>query len=146
MTTIVDVGADISKALAMRHIAVIGFSDKPSRASHYVSVYLANAGYRVIGVNPLLHHRYDLPLSVVETLSDVPPPIEIVCVFRRSEEVPEIADAAIARGGIKVLWLQEGIEHAAAAAKAREAGLIVVQNRCMLKEHAEEERRREGGV
>ena len=143
MTLIIDTDEDIRKALAMRHIAVIGFSEKPARASHYVSVYMANAGYRVIGVNPLIYLRNDLPISVVETLSDVPPPIDIVNVFRKSDEIPEIAEAAIKRGGVKVLWLQEGIEHAAAAKMAREAGLLVIENRCLLKEHAREERRKE---
>jgi predicted CoA-binding protein len=140
----IDTESDIAKALAMRHIAVVGFSDKPARASYYVSVYMANAGYRVIGINPLLIHKRDLPISVVESLSDMPPPIDIVNVFRRSEEVPEIAEAAVRRGA-KVLWLQEGIHHPEAAAMARAAGLIVVEDRCLLKEHTASERRAQEG-
>lgn len=132
---------DIARALAMRHVAAVGFSDKADRASHYVSIYLANAGYRVIGINALIVHKRDLPLSVVESLSDMPPPIEIVTVFRQSEELPEIAEAAIGRGA-RVLWLQKGITHPEAAARARAAGLIVIEDRCMLQEHADAERRR----
>lgn len=131
---------DIARALAMRHIAAVGFSDKPDRASHFVSVYLANAGYRVIGINPAVVHKRNLPISVVESLSDMPPPIEIVTVFRPSDDLPEIVDAA-ARRGARVLWLQTGVTHPEAAARARGAGLLVIEDRCMLQEHAEAERR-----
>lgn len=145
MTAPTDLDADIAKTLALRHIAALGFSDKPARASHFVSIYLAHAGYRVIGVNALLAQRYDLPLSVVESLSDMPPPIDILLVFRPSDDLPELAESA-ARRGAKVLWLQEGVSHPEAAARGRAAGLTVVEGRCLLKEHAEEERRRESAA
>lgn len=140
MTDPADLDADIAKTLALRHIAALGFSDKPARASHFVSIYLAHAGYRVIGINPLLAQRYDLPLSVVESLSDVPPPIDVLLVFRATDDLPELAEAA-ARRGAKVLWLQETVSHPEAVARGRAAGLTVVEGRCLLKEHAEEQRR-----
>jgi uncharacterized protein len=115
-----------------RVIAVVGLSDKPERDSYHVAAYLQQQGYRIIPVNPAVTEV--LGEKAYARLQDVPEKIDIVDVFRRPEAVPEIVDAAIAVGA-KGVWLQEGIVHNAAAAKARAAGLQVVQNRCILKEH-----------
>jgi uncharacterized protein len=110
-----------------RTIAVVGLSPNRMRPSHGVSDYMKRSGYRIIPVNP--GHSEILGEKCYRTLDDVPDAVEIVDVFRRSEYVPEIADAAI-RKGAKVLWLQEGIVHEQAA-----AGLEVVMDTCILKEH-----------
>ena len=113
-------------------IAVVGLSPNRMRPSYCVSDYMKRSGYRIIPVNP--GHAEILGEKTYRTLDDVPEPIEIVNVFRRSEHIPEIADAAI-RKGAKVLWLQEGIYNEDAAEKARAAGLEVVMDTCILKEH-----------
>jgi uncharacterized protein len=115
-----------------RTIAVVGLSDKPDRDSYQVAAYLQERGYRIIPVNPAVHEV--LGERSYARLQDVPGPIDVVDVFRKPEAVPEIVVAAIAAGA-KAVWLQEGVVHNAAAEKARAAGLQVVQNRCMLKEH-----------
>lgn len=115
-----------------RTIAVVGLSPNRARPSYGVSEYMKRSGYRIIPVNP--GHSEILGEKSYRTLDDVPEPIEIVNVFRRSEYVPEIADTAI-RKGAKVLWLQEGVWHDEAAEKARAAGLEVVMDTCILKEH-----------
>lgn len=114
-------------------IAVVGLSDKPMRPSYGVSQYMQRTGYRIIPVNPNCDKEV-LGEKAYCRLEDIPEPVDIVNVFRRSEYVPEIVDSAI-RIGAKGVWMQEGVEHAAAAEKARAAGLEVVQDRCILKEH-----------
>jgi len=113
-------------------IAVVGISSKPFRPSFGVSEYLKNTGYTIIPVNPQETEVHGL--KCYASLEDVPGSVDVVDVFRRSEEVPPVADAAI-RKGAKVLWLQQGIIHEAAGEKARAAGLIVVMDGCMLVEH-----------
>ncbi len=113
-------------------IAVVGLSPKKFRPSYGVSEYMQSHGYRIIPVNP--GHPEILGETCYRRLEDIPEPVEIVNVFRRSEEVPPVVDSAIAIGA-KCVWLQEGIEHEEAAAKARAAGLEVVMDRCILKEH-----------
>jgi predicted CoA-binding protein len=115
-----------------RTVAVVGLSDKPSRPSHGVAAYLKAHGYRIIPVNPAVQEV--LGEKAYARLEDVPEKIDVVDVFRRPENVPGIVDAAIAVGA-KVVWLQDGVIHEAAAAKARAAGLRVVMDRCMLREH-----------
>ncbi len=117
---------------ATKTIAVVGLSRKPWRASYGVSEYMQSVGYRVIPVNP--HEGEVLGEKAYRTLEDVPAPVDMVNIFRRSEAVPEIVDSAI-RIGAKSVWMQEGVVHEGAAQKAREAGLIVVMDRCLLKEH-----------
>jgi hypothetical protein len=114
-------------------LAVVGLSSKPTRPSHGVSEYMQQHGYRIIPVNP--HESEVLGEKVYPALDEVPEPTEVVVIFRRSEFVAEIVDAAI-RKGAKVIWMQEGIEHHDAAARARAAGLTVIQDRCILKEYA----------
>jgi predicted CoA-binding protein len=115
----------------MRRIAVVGISDKPDRASHGIARFLAGNGFEVVGVNPVLEDV--LGIKVYPTLADVPGPVDVVDVFRRSDAVPAIVDEAVARGD-KAVWLQEGVVHEEAAAKAREAGLDVVMDRCIYKD------------
>jgi len=113
-------------------IAVVGISDRPERPSHYVSRYLIDVGYDVVPVNPLLARVLDRPCH--PDLLAIPEPVEVVDVFRRSALVPPVVDDAIAIGA-KAIWMQDGVVHAAAAAKARAAGLLVVMDRCMLRDH-----------
>lgn len=115
-----------------RTIAVVGLSDDPSRPSHSVSRYMQANGYTIIPVNPQIREALGEPsYASLDALPEAP---EIVNVFRRSEYVPEIVDSAI-RKGARVVWLQEGVVHEGAAEKARQAGLVVVMDRCILKEH-----------
>jgi len=113
-------------------IAVVGLSSDPRRPSHEVASYLQSAGYKIIPVNP--NESEVLGEKSYARLEDVPQPIDIVDVFRRPEEVPPVADAAIAVHA-KALWLQQGITGPAAAEKARAAGLLVVEDACLLVEH-----------
>ena len=113
-------------------IAVVGLSSNPMRASNDVAAYLKSVGYRIIPVNP--NEREVLGEKAYARLEDVPEPVDIVDVFRKSEGVPPAVDGAIAIKA-KVLWMQLGIEDAEAAEKARKAGLLVVENACMLVEH-----------
>jgi predicted CoA-binding protein len=115
-----------------RTIAVVGLSPNRFRPSHGVSEYMKHQGYRIIPVNP--GHPEILGEKSYRRLEDIPEPVEIVNIFRRSEHVGPVVDSAIAIGA-KVVWMQEGIENHEAAEKARQAGLEVVMNRCILKEH-----------
>ncbi len=114
-------------------LAVVGLSSKPARPSHGVASYMKAHGYRIIPVNP--KEKSVLGEKAYATLEDIPGPVEIVVVFRRPEFVPEVVERAI-RKRAKVIWMQEGVAHEEAARRAREAGLEVVQDRCILKEHA----------
>ena len=115
-----------------RTIAVVGLSAKRYRPSYGVAEYMQRAGYRIIPVNP--HETEVLGEKCYPDVESVPEPIDIVDIFRRSEFVPEIVEAAI-RKGAKVVWMQEGVIHEEAARRAREAGLEVVMDRCILKDH-----------
>lgn len=113
-------------------IAVVGLSSKRMRPSYGVSEYMQRVGYRIIPVNPV--ETEVLGEKAYANLDEVPVPVDIVDVFRRSEFVGDIVDAAI-RIKAKCIWMQEGLEHHDGAAKAREAGLEVIMDRCILKEH-----------
>jgi predicted CoA-binding protein len=115
-----------------RTVAVVGLSDRPERDSHRVAAYLQRHGYRIIPVNPAL--TAVLGEKAYASLRDVPEKVEVVDVFRKPEAVPAIVDDAIAIGA-RALWLQDGVIHEAAAEKARAAGLLVVMDRCMLRDH-----------
>jgi predicted CoA-binding protein len=115
-----------------RTIAVVGLSNSPLRPSHGVSAYLQSHGYRIIPVNPSI--KGALGEKAVASLSEINEKIDIVDVFRRSEFVPGIVDEVI-RLKLPALWLQEGVIDEAAAAKARQAGIFVVMDHCILKEH-----------
>ena len=113
-------------------IAVIGASPKPERPAHWISVYLKEQGYRVIPVNP--GQTEVLGDKCYKSLTDIPEAVDIVDIFREPNAVPAIVDEAIAKKA-KVIWMQEGIVHNAAAEKAKAAGLKVVMNKCIYKEH-----------
>jgi uncharacterized protein len=125
--------AIIDKILAeAKTIAVVGFSSNPRKAGYYVPEYLQRQGYEIYPVNPNLTEGLGRPAYPV--LAAVPGPVDLVLLFQRSENVPPFVDQAI-EVGAKAVWMQLGIAHEAAAAKARAAGLDVVQNACMLVEH-----------
>ncbi len=113
-------------------IAVVGLSSNPLRPSYGVSAYLQSQGYRIIPVNPEITEA--LGEDAYPSLLEVPGRIDIVDVFRRSEFVPEIVEQAIQRR-VPALWMQESVVHEEAAAKARQAGIFVVMDRCILQEH-----------
>ncbi len=115
-----------------RTIAVVGLSHKRYRPSHGVAEYLKRAGYRIIPVNP--NEAEVLGERCYPDLDAVAEPIDIVDIFRRSEFVPEIVEAAI-RKGARLIWMQEGVVHEEAAERARAAGIAVVMDRCILKDH-----------
>jgi predicted CoA-binding protein len=117
---------------AAKTIAVVGLSDSPLRPSHGVSAYMQSNGYRIIPVNPAI--KGALGEKAVASLSEIKEKIDIVDVFRRSEFVPEVVEDAI-RLKVPAIWMQEGVVHEAAAEKARRAGIFVVMDRCILKEH-----------
>ncbi|KKM10268.1 CoA-binding protein [Clostridiales bacterium PH28_bin88] len=118
----------------VKNIAVVGISDNPERDSHRVARYLQEEGYRVIPVNPNLQEVlgetcYPDLLSIPEGI-----PVDVVDIFRRSDQVEPIVEQAIKRGA-KVVWMQLRVINEEAAARAREAGLEVIMNRCIMVEH-----------
>ena len=113
-------------------IAVVGLSNKPLRPSHGVSLYMQQQGYRIIPVNPNIQRV--LGEKAYPSLKDVPENIDVVNIFRRPEFVTEVVEQAIALK-IPAVWMQEEIIHEPAAEKARQAGIFVVMDRCILKEH-----------
>ena len=113
-------------------IAVVGLSDKPDRDSYQVAAYLQQQGYRIIPVNP--RAKEVLGEKAYASLRDVPEPVEVVQIFRRSEEVLPIVEDAIAVGA-KVIWMQSGIVNEEAAARAEAAGLKVIMDACMRSAH-----------
>jgi uncharacterized protein len=118
----------------VKTIAVIGISPKEDRPSYIVASYLKSNGYRIIPVRP--DGEEILGEKVYHSLSEIPKEIsvDVVDIFRRSEEVPPIVEEAIQRGA-NVVWMQEGVLHKEAGEKAEEAGLKVVMDRCIKKEH-----------
>jgi uncharacterized protein len=130
MATIDD---EIGKLLgSSKTIAVVGLSDSPLRPSYGVSAYMQSHGYRIIPVNPAI--RGALGEKAVASLAEIREPIDIVDVFRRSESAGEVVDEAI-RLKLPAVWLQEGVIDEQAAERARKAGIFVVMDRCILKEH-----------
>lgn len=117
---------------AYRTIAVIGLSSRQTRPSYGVSRYMQANGYRIIPVNP--NETEVLGEKAYSHLNEIPEAVEIVNVFRRSEFVDEIVGSAI-QIGARCIWMQEGVNDEPAAERARDAGLAVVVNRCILKEH-----------
>ncbi len=113
-------------------IAVVGYSNKPYRAGHYVPAYLQDVGYEILPVNPF--ESAGLGQPVYPSLNEVPGSIDLVLIFRRPEEVPAVVEEAIQRGA-QWVWMQLGAVDEAAARRAEEAGLGVVRDRCMMVEH-----------
>jgi predicted CoA-binding protein len=120
----------VAKILALRVIAVVGLSPKPERPSHYVSKYLQEHGYKIVPVNP--GHETILGEKCFPSVADIPFPVDTVCVFRRPEEaLTPILEAIAAKA--KAVWLQDGVYHDEGERLAREAGLLVVSNDCMMR-------------
>ncbi|MBI4060174.1 MAG: CoA-binding protein [Elusimicrobia bacterium] len=123
----------VGRILALRVIAVVGISPKPERPSHYVSEYLQRHGYKIVPVNP--GHQEILGEPCWPDVAAIPFPIDVVAVFRRSEEaLAPIREAISAKA--KAVWLQDGIRHEEGERLARAAGLLVVSNDCLLRRHA----------
>jgi predicted CoA-binding protein len=115
-----------------KSIAVVGISTNPLRASNEIAQYLLEAGYGVAGVNPGETEVLGRPCYA--RVEDIPDAVDIVDIFRKSEDVPPVVESAI-RKGAKVIWMQQGIENQEAAEKALAAGMIVVMDSCILVEH-----------
>ena len=113
-------------------VAVVGLSNKPDRPSYRVASYLQGKGYRIIPVNPTITEV--LGERSYPDLEAVPAKIDVVDVFRRSEDVPQVVEQAL-KVSARAIWMQEGVINEEAANSARQAGLDVVMDRCMLKEH-----------
>jgi predicted CoA-binding protein len=113
-------------------IAVVGLSSSPLRPSHGVSAYLQTHGYRIIPVNPTI--QVSLGEKSYASLLEVPQKIDIVNIFRRPEFVEAIVDQAI-QLKVPAIWMQEGVIHEKAAEKARQSGIFVIMDRCLLQEH-----------
>tara|TARA_B100000959_G_scaffold109982_1_gene116056 strand:- start:255 stop:653 length:399 start_codon:yes stop_codon:yes gene_type:complete len=123
---------DIQKIFEMNTIAVVGMSPKPERPSNYVAMYMKEKGYTIYPVNP--GHREIAGLRCFPNLLKIPVDLDVVNVFRRPEHILPIAKATIEICA-KALWLQDGVINEAAAQLAEEAGLMVVMNDCMLRQH-----------
>lgn len=112
-------------------IAVVGVSTNPVRPSYYVARYLSLRGYRVIGVNPGAAGQMLFGQKIVAGLADIDAPVDMVDIFRKPEAVPAIVDEALeVCPDLRTIWMQIGVEHAEAAAKAEARGITVIQNRC----------------
>lgn len=124
---------ELRKIYDLKDIAVVGMSKNMEKAAHYVPKYLIEKGYNVIPVNPTT--REILGRKSYSSISEVPENIDIVDVFRRSEDVPNVIVDAMKKKGIKYIWMQEGIYNEEAESKAKENGFDVIYNRCMMAEH-----------
>jgi predicted CoA-binding protein len=125
--------AELREILGFETIAVVGCSSTPGKDAHDVPAYLRNQGYEVVPINPYAEEIFGR--VAYDSLADVAEEIDIVNVFRPSEEVSGIVDDAIARDDVRVVWTQLGISDPAAARRAEDAGKTVVQDRCMKVEH-----------
>lgn len=125
--------SELRELLEMDPIAVVGCSTTPGKAAHDIPQYLVNNGYDVIPVNPFADEVFGR--EAYDSLSEVSESVELVDIFRPSDEVPEIVDAAIDREDVRGVWMQLGITHAEAAERAESAGLRVVQDKCIKVEH-----------
>jgi len=123
--------------VSYKNIATVGFSKDPTKPAHYVPKFMISRGYNVIPVNP--NHKEILGRRCYPRLIDVPEKVDIVQIFRPSNEVPKIVNEAIERyklyNDIKVIWMQEGIRNDSAAEVAEKFGFIVIQDKCMYKEY-----------
>ncbi|HEV3433090.1 MAG TPA: CoA-binding protein [Nitrososphaera sp.] len=124
---------EIRKFYTLKNIAVVGMSKNEGKAAHYVPKYLIDQGYNVIPVNPTapeIQGRKSYP-----TVSSIPDRVDVVDIFRRSEDVPAVVEDALKKEGIKVIWMQEGIYNEEAENMAKEKDISAVYNRCMMAEH-----------
>ena len=122
----------IREIFQLKRIAVVGMSRNPEKPAHYVPMYLKKRGYEIIPINPVAKEISGM--KVYKSISEVPGEIDIVDVFRPSEETPDIVREAVKKKP-KVIWLQEGIYHPEAVEIARDAGITIVWNRCMKREY-----------
>ena len=122
----------IRNILKLKTIAVVGMSPKPERASQYVAMYMKEKGYTIYPVNP--GHDKIAGMDCYPDLESIPDSIDVVDIFRRSEFVPLIVDSAITIG-VKAVWMQDTVIHEEAGKKAEDAGLLVVMDDCMLRQH-----------
>jgi predicted CoA-binding protein len=129
----VESDAELAEILEYDTVAVVGCSSTPGKDAHEIPKYLRDHGYEVIPVNPYADEIFGR--EVYDSLADVTEDVDIVDVFRPSEEVSGIVDAATARDDVEVVWTQLGIRNDEAAARAEDAGLRVVQDKCMKVEH-----------
>lgn len=129
----VDTDAELRKILEHETIAVVGCSTTPGKAAHDIPKYLLDHGYDVVPVNPSADEIFGR--EAYDSLTDVPDGVDVVDVFRPSEEVPGIVDETLGRGDVSAIWLQLGISHDDAASRAEEGGLAVVQDKCIKVEH-----------
>jgi len=125
----------IAKILRMKTIAVVGISEKEERPSFRVASYLKGHGYQIVPVNPMISEWQGK--KCYPNLEAIPFDIDVVDIFRKSEEATSVVASAIAIGA-KAVWMQEGVVNSSAAADSEEAGLLVVMDRCFMKEHAKE--------
>jgi len=123
----------LRKLLSIDHIAVVGCSTTPGKAAHDIPKYMLDRGYEITPVNPYADEIFGR--EACDTLSEVPGGIELVDVFRPSDEVPGIVDEAIRRDDVKTVWLQLGITHDEAGERVQAAGKAFVQDRCLKVEH-----------
>lgn len=124
---------ELMKIYDLKNIAVVGMSNKEEKPGHFVPKYLIEHGYNVIPVNPIL--KEVLGRTSYPNLVSIPDKVDIVDIFRKSEDVPPIVEDAIKKKGVKVLWMQEGIYNQDSEKMAKENGLEVLFNRCMMAEH-----------
>jgi uncharacterized protein len=125
---------EIRNIYGMKNIAVVGMSKNEEKAGHFVPKYLIEQGYNIVPVNPTITEV--LGRKAYPTIADIPQKIDIVDIFRRSEDVPAVVDDAInKKDEINVIWMQSGIYNEKAEKKAKENGIDVVYNRCMMEEH-----------
>ncbi len=124
--------SEVKEILKLRSVAVVGISRDPAKPAHFVPKYLKEHGYQIMPVNPSAQEI--LGIKCYKNLLDLNEPIDIVDVFRPSEDVPAVVEQAIKKK-IKAIWLQEGIHNQGAEEEAKRHGLDVVWNRCMMKEH-----------
>jgi predicted CoA-binding protein len=124
---------EIKKFDQMKNIAVVGMSNTEGKAANYVPSYLMERGYNVIPVNP--NSETVMGRKSYQSASKVPDSIEVLNIFRPSQDVPEVVKDALQKDGIKLVWMQEGIYSKEAEEMARAKGIEVVYNRCMMAEH-----------
>lgn len=124
--------SEVREILSMKNVAVVGMSKNPEKDAHKIPKYLMNSGYNVIPVNPTADEI--LGKKCYKNLREIPGSVDIVDVFRPSEDVPPIVKDAIAKG-VKVVWMQLGISNEEATKEASEKGIKVVYNRCVMQEH-----------
>jgi uncharacterized protein len=125
--------SELRRIYDLKNIAVVGMSKNEGKPAHFVPKYLIERGYNVIPVNPTITEV--LGKKSYPSIADISEDVDVVDIFRRSEDVPPVVMDAMKKKGIKVIWMQEGIYNEEAERKAKENGIDVVYNRCMMAEH-----------